>query len=277
MTLLLPLLLVTLVLFAFFLGGSLVAQGYLYQAPAEMLPVRALGAAVLVGSFITLWVWIDKRHPRKYDTFFEFAPYERQEFDEFEAIRWSSPDGVKLVEDAAGKPVETTVKFKRGVGAKANRFFEEGQGDEPFKTNGATKNSESYMTAAIRLKPTPEAEPVRFDAVLVEDKRSKAKSYAPDRRFMEERGSRYVEADQMGVLYVPSTGTVVLALFLNFLLFVVWFSAFWPILQYTRGHAFALTVLFGLITMLVVMPILFKPNRTSPPAVVEPSKVAFAR
>jgi voltage-gated potassium channel Kch len=38
----LVLLLVTLVLFALFLGGSIVAQGYLYQAPADRLPVRAL-------------------------------------------------------------------------------------------------------------------------------------------------------------------------------------------------------------------------------------------
>ncbi len=272
MTLLLILLLVTLVLFALFLGGGLVAQGYLYQEPADRLPVRALAAAVLVGSFITMWVWIDKQHPRRYDTFFEFAPYERKEFSEMEAIRWVSPDGTKLKVDEAGKPVEVVVKFNRGVGAKSDRFFEEGT-DTPFQLSSTTKAGESYMTAAIRLKPDPAADPIRLDAQLKEDKRSQAKTYTPDRRFVEEKGSRYVQADQLGVLYVPSTGTVILALLLNVLHFLVWYAAFWPILQFTRGHAFALTTLFGLVTMMLVMPLLFKPNRVQAP-VVEAPKVA---
>ena len=63
MTLLIILLLITLVLFALFLGGGLVAQGYLYQSPAERLPLRALAAALLVSSFITIWVLIDRGAP----------------------------------------------------------------------------------------------------------------------------------------------------------------------------------------------------------------------
>ena len=51
MTLLIILFLVTLVLFALFWGGGLVAQGYLYQQPADRLPIRALAGALLVGSF----------------------------------------------------------------------------------------------------------------------------------------------------------------------------------------------------------------------------------
>jgi hypothetical protein len=276
-TLLLILLLITLVLFALFLGGGLVAQGYLYQEPADQLPVRALAAAVLVGSFITMWVWIDKSHPRRYDTFFEFAPYERKEFSEFEAMRWVSPDGTKLKTDETGKPVEVVVKFKRGVGAKSDKFFQE-ETEAPFQMNSTTKTGESYMTDAISLKPEPHAEPIRLDAQLIEDKRTKAKTYTPDRRFVEENGSRYVQADQLGVLYVPSMGTVVLALLLNFLLFLAWFVAFWPILQFTRGHAFAFTTLFGLVTMLLVMPLLFKPNRVPKPAAEVPrvARVQFS-
>ena len=63
-TLLLILFLITLLLFTLFLGGSLVAQGYLYQQPAERLPLRALSGAVLVGAFITIWVSIDRAAPR---------------------------------------------------------------------------------------------------------------------------------------------------------------------------------------------------------------------
>jgi len=262
--LLLILFLVTIVLFALFLGGGLVAQGYLYQQPADRMPVRALGAAVLVGSFITLWVAIDRGAPRKYDTFFEFAPYETKEFSEFEAIRWLSPDGTKLKVDASGSPVETTAKFKKGTGPKAGTFVEEGT-DAPFQLNSVGKSGESYMTAAIRAKPAPDAEPVRFNAVLKDDPRSSVKTYTPERKFVEEKGSRYIQADQLGVVYVPSTRTVIFALFLNLLHFVVWFAAFWPILQFSRGHAFILTVVFGLVTMLLVMPLLFKPGRAPKP------------
>ena len=84
-----------------------------------------------VGSFITMWVWIDKRSPGRYDTFFEFAPYETKKISELEAVRWVSPDGNKLKVDETGKPVEVVVKFKRGVGAKSNTFFEEGTGLPP--------------------------------------------------------------------------------------------------------------------------------------------------
>ena len=90
MTLLITLVLITLVLFALFLGGGLVAQGYLYQEPADRLPLRALAGAVLVGLFIMMWVLIDRGAPRKYDTFFQFSPYTTREFTEFEAVRWTA-------------------------------------------------------------------------------------------------------------------------------------------------------------------------------------------
>jgi len=273
--LLLTLFLVTLVLFALFLGGGLVAQGYLYQQPADKLPLRALSAAVLVGLFITIWVWIDRAAPRKYDTFFEFAPYERKEFADFEAVRWVSPDGTNLKKDAGGKEVEVTTKFRKVTGAKGDAFLEEGT-DLPFQLSSSGKTGDSYMTAAIKVKLEPDAEPVRFNAQLKTDTRSGAKTYvagAEGRRFVEEGGSRYVQSDQLGVLYVPSNWTVVKALFINLLHFLVWFVAFWLILQFTRGHAFLLTAVFGTLTMLLVMPLLFKPNRTPKPPEVKTALV----
>ena len=263
MSLLIVLVLVTLVLFAIFLGGGLVAQGYLYQSPAERFPIRAIGAAALVASFITLWVLIDRRNPRKYDTFFEFAPYSTSTFDEFEAIRWTSAGG-KIRTDTAGKPIETSVMFKRGVGAKAKQFFEEKSGAE------FVLNTTLYLTAAIKLKTDPAQEPVRFNARLKQERGNYVYEKDPatgGRRFDEERGSRYVLADEMGTVFVPSRTTIFIALSINFLHFVVWFLAFWLILQFTRGHAFVLAVAFGLFTMLLIMPLLFKPNREpKPPA-----------
>ncbi len=273
MTLFILLLIITLVLFALFLGGGLVAQGYLYQEPAAQMPVRALAAAVLVGSFVTMWVWVDKLYPRRYDTFFEFAPYERKEFSEFDAVRWTASGDGKLKTDESGKLAETELKFVKGTGSKSEKFVEEGT-DSPFQLNGGTRTGDQFMTGAILVKPDPESEKIRLDAVLNTDKRTGAKSYPDQRRFVEVNGSRYVEADQLGMLYVPSTSTIVLALLINFGLYLVWFIAFWPILQFTRGHAFGMTVLFGLVTMLMLMPLLFRPNRAKAPA-AEPVRVGW--
>jgi hypothetical protein len=276
--LLILLLLITLVLFALFLGGGLVAQGYLYQEPADRMPLRALAGAILVGLFITGWVMIDRGTPRKYDTFFRFEPNETKEFTEFEAIRWVSTDGTKLKQDESGKPVEVVVKFKKGAGSRANTFVEEGTG-QPFQLNSSGKTGESYMTAAIRAKPGPDAEPVRFNAQLKDDKRSSVRTYAAGiegLRFVEENGSRFIQAHQLGAVYIPSTGAIILALFINLLHFVVWFIVFWPILQFTRGHSFVLMTVFALVTMLVVMPLLFDKNRERKPA-GETSSAALIR
>lgn len=275
MTLLITLVLIALVLFALFLGGGLVAQGYLYQEPADRLPLRALAGAVLVSSFVALWVMIDARAPGKYDTFFRFSPYQTKEFTEFEAVRWVAPDGVNLKKDEGGNKAEVLVKFKKGTGSRSNTFVEAATG-EPFQLNSSGKSGESYMTGAIVARPGPDAEPVRFNA-QVNDKGSRV-SYVtgPEgRRFVEEKGSRYVQADQLGVVYEPSTGAIVVALLINLLHFVVWFVAFWPILQFTRGHAFILTTVFALVTMLVVMPLLFERNRAKPAGGAEPPRTAW--
>ena len=55
--------LVTIALFGLFWGGSLVAQGYFYQNPAERLGIRAAIAALLVGGFLSFWIAIDKKTP----------------------------------------------------------------------------------------------------------------------------------------------------------------------------------------------------------------------
>src|SRR5262245_16710166 len=94
-------------LFALFLGGGLVAQGYLYQNPADRMPIRALAAAALVAGFVTFWVWIDQRAPGRYNTFFEIRGESTKEFDEFEAVRWMAAGG-KVHIDANGNYTETT-------------------------------------------------------------------------------------------------------------------------------------------------------------------------
>ena len=261
--LLLVFLMLTLGLFALFLGGGLVAQGYLYQNPAERMPLRSVAAAVLVSGFITLWVAIDRKSPGRYDTFFNFVPYTTAEFTEFEAVRWTGSGG-KLKLDDKGKPNEVLVKFKRAPGGKDAKFLEEGT-NTPFQMNGTAATGGQYMTGAIRVKGPDDPEPVRYDATLKEDPRTKEKTYTPETRFKEEKGSRYVEVHQIGTLFVPSTGTVMGALALNLMLFVVWLVAFWPLLRFTLVHALVFAGAFATLTMLGAMPLLFKQNRAPKP------------
>jgi hypothetical protein len=259
-------------LFALLWVVTVVAQGYFYQQPADRLPLRAAAAALLIGGYLTLWVALDRKSPGKYDTFFEFAPYSTATFDEFDAVRWeadpASRSKVAFKSDPGGKPLEVTAHYKRS-GGKTSRFVDDKTGKEFVLSDGG------MLTAAVRLKPDEKADPVRFNAVFREDQRTGTKTYPPkgseDRRFEEEKGSRYVMLDQPGVIYIPSTGAVILALLINLGLFVVWFVAFWPVLRYGAGFSFLLTLAFGLITMLAVMPVLFKPGRAAKP----PEEAAF--
>lgn len=274
MVLFLVFLMLFLALFALFLGGGLVGQGFLYQQPAERLPLRAVIAALVVAGFITLWVRIDQGAPGKYDTFFNFTAYTTAEFDEFEAVRWAASQG-KLTLDAAGNPVETTVKFKRD--GKNAPFYQEGT-KTPFDLRGTTETGGQFMIGAIRVKGPNDPKPVRYNARFNEGPGAKTKTYPAnksDRRFTEEKGSRYVEEQQLGKLFVPSTGTVVIALLLNFLLVAVWLIAWWPAMRFSLGHSLMFTAVLAVITMLALMPVLFKPNRV-PKAPQPPEKSVAA-
>ncbi|HEY1187306.1 MAG TPA: hypothetical protein VGE74_06590 [Gemmata sp.] len=261
MTLLLVFALLTGGLTALFLGVTIVAQGYLYQEPVSRLPLRAAAGGVLLGGFITLWAAIDKNKPGRYDTFFNFSPYTTSEFSEFEAVRWPAVGGA-LKTDANGKPLEEVVKFKRNPGG--TQFVREGT-SEVFILTGSD-NSKSFMTGAIRVKGPGDPEPVRYNAIVDDDPRNKTKTYSRDderRRFVEEKGERYVKMVQMGTLFVPSTATIVGSLALNFVLLVLWLVVMWPVLRYSLGHSLGLAAVGTLVTMLLLMPLLFKFNRSA--------------
>ncbi len=263
---------------ALFLGITVVVQGYLYQEPPPRLPVRALIGGVLLGAFLTLWAWIDKNKPGKYDTFFNFAGYTTVEFNEFEAVRWLIGSDGKFKTDASGKDVEVVVKFKRGPGGKKAPFVEEGTNVQ-FKADGTDRNNMRFMTGALRVKGPDDPDAVRYNAQLMkydEDNRRSVhtKAYASERRFVEDKGSRYVNEEPLGTLFVPSTSTIVGALFLNFALLLMWLVVTWPVLRYSFAHALGLTVVGTLVTMLALMPLLFNFNR---PKLPPPAPGATAR
>lgn len=280
MNLLLLFFLVTLALFTVFWGGSLVVQGYLYQQPADRLPARAAIAAGLVGGFITFWVSVDRRNPEKYGTFFEFSGEKRTAFGEFEAVRWQRVPaaGAKKVEYAKndrGQEIEKVAKVSKHPGGKASAvYIEEGSG-KPFQLSGSFPPDNLEMQTVAVVVKGEDGTPVRFNATLDKDARTGGLIYPRDenrRRFVEEKGSRYIPYAELehgnGAVNASNTSVIVAALLLNVLLFVVWLAAFWPLLRFHLWHGVGLALAFGLITMLLVMPLLFKGHRAKPAAVV---------
>jgi hypothetical protein len=117
------------------------------------------------------------------------------------------------------------------------------------------------MTGAILVKTDSDPQPVRYNATVKDGPHGKGKVYTQDAKFVEEKGSRFVEAHKLGTLVVPSTATVVVSLLLNFALLVVWLAAFWLVLRFSLGHALLFAGVMGLITLIAIMPVLFKQNR----------------
>jgi hypothetical protein len=253
----LTLLLVTVALFAMFWGGSLIIQGYLYNQPADRLPLRALAAALLVGSFLIFWIWVDKRSPGKYETFFNVEGEESTQFTEFEALRLQPVHNGKQV---TYKPEEVVSKVKKAQGA-TGEFIDERTG-KPFMLSGSFPPDNLELVTVAMVVKDDAGNPTRFSAAMDVNPQTGEKTYSRNldlRRFVQEKGDRYIEPSKLGSIFVPRT--VFWALALNAVHYVIWFAAFWPILRFNWGHALLFAAAFGLATMMLLMPLLFKQNR----------------
>jgi hypothetical protein len=265
LVLVLTLVIGTIALSAFFWGLALFVQGYLYNQPADRLPLRALAAGLGVALFLTAWTYLNTRasHKDRYGTLLEFSATSVRPVEEFEAVRRLR------VKDEKGQPKEVTVPFKwESGGAGGGRFVEPGTAKE-FRTN-----TSDYMTVAI-LVPEEGGGKARFEADLRDGTYT---SRADDeRRFSEQGGSRYIDARNPHQMEVPSTGGLVAAVAINALHYVVWFLALWVGLRFTVGHSILMAAAFGTAAMLVLMPLLFDLNKPKPVVAVPPPQAAPAK
>jgi hypothetical protein len=253
-TLLLTFAAVTLGLFAALWGLGSFLQSSLYSELADRLPLRALVGALLLGGFITFWTYANTRAAGqdRYGTLFEFNPMTVTDLTEFDAVR--------RYRAAAGQEApEKTVAFKRTGGGRTAPFVEVDDPSRPLNLTTA-----DYVTIALEVKEGETK--TRFDADL--DDKGRYKS-ATNKVFRDKRG-RYIEFGQTNTpspIYAPSRGAFAAAVGINVLNFVVWFVVFWPVMRFTLGHSLGLAVVFGGVTMLLLMPLLFEKNqRTQRPA-----------
>lgn len=266
MTLLLTFVLVTVSLTALFWGLSMFLQPFLYSEPADHLGLRSLAGGLILGVFLTGWTYINTRasHQGKYDTILEFKPTTTRELSEFQAVHRLNRKG----DD--GQWVEELVPFRLSV----NRFVETGDSTRHFTITGS-RNGTQFMTVALMIPQSGGGEPKRYDANLSPDGATFV-ARAEETVFTEKGGSGYVEAGLPGVVYSPSLFTVIVALLLNSVHYAIWFAVFWPILRYSSEAALGLAFGFGLLTMLMAMPLLFEENRVAPPVATAPATAPSA-
>jgi hypothetical protein len=226
-------------------GLGMFLQGYVYSEPAGRMPLRAALGGLILGGFLTFWVYANTRAEGKdrYGTLFEFNPVTTKGFDEFTAVRRYRPAGDKK------EAVEKSVTFKRSGGGTT----------APFKDADGkdfTLNTADYLVVALELKESDVT--ATFNADL--DDKGK---YKPGKVFRD-RNRRYIEFGQSNTpsaIHAPSRGAFAGAVLLNLLNFVIWFAVFWPVMRFTAGHAVGLALVVGGVTMLVLMPLLFEKNQ----------------
>ncbi len=263
MSLLFTLLGISAASFALFWGITLFAQRYLYNEPADKLPLRAAVAGLLLGCFLTAWVYVNTRADgeNKYGVIHQFSPNDTSgPLTKFQAER------KKL--DPNQKPVgDETVTFERQLTDKGQRYMP----TSPKPTGEAKPfavTSSTHYTVALLVDDAGKL--VRYEAVINDKLQYQGEKFT----FVEKGGGRKIElargqepnpAEPLTVIS-PSGGAVFLALALNALHLVVWFVVFWPVLRFNVGHAIGFAVVFFAMFTVLVMPLLFEQNKVAKPS-----------
>lgn len=243
--------------FAAFWGLSLFAQKYLYSEPADKLVLRAAVAGLLLGCFVTLWVYINTRAGgNRYAAIHQFEPFQTlPPADTFEAVHTLPPGRT---------PNTLTRTYERVNTPTGQQYLSVPDANTPDRKPLRFMSPDSMITAITLTDPATKA-PVKFEAVLVNGRFGGEKF-----RFQEVGGGRTIEVSQEAkdppvAVTVPSGGVVFLAVLLNVLHLVVWVVCFWPVLRFGLWHAVGLAVVFCAAFTLLIMPMLFDANKVQVP------------
>ena len=241
---------------AVFLGLSLTLQRLFYNQPAGQLPLRSLVAAMLLAIFLTGWTYVNTRasHKDKYGAIHEANSTAQSPVEEFQAVR-------RLSLKSNGQYKEETVPFVLSADAKQ---FVERDGLKPFR-----RNTSDYVTTAL-LVPR-DGKPVKFLAEVKDLSYVGVKATGDPVLFKEETGTATISDQNLRVVETFSYAALFVVLLINVVHFALWVVAFWPLLNFRVGLSLLLATIFGTITMLVLMPLLFNTNAVKPAAVARTS------
>jgi hypothetical protein len=222
-------------------------QNYLYESVVDDMALRAAIGGLILGGFYTGWTYVNTRAEFKdrYGVLQDFSPTGAKTIGEFTATRiypnQKMPDGqVKSETDTFRKTAGSRVATFRNAANQAFRL-----NDSQTLTTMLTVNDGDQP---IVLKPVWDGESVY------------ARPNGRSARFIEDKGKRFLEADEPGTLYIPSIRVLFAALALNAMNFLIWVIVFWPIMRFTLGHSVGGAIGFGAIMMLMFVPLLFQQN-----------------
>jgi hypothetical protein len=214
-------------------AGTLLIQGYLYNEPVGGMSWRAPAVGAVAGLFFGLWCWIEAKAPGRYDVLWNFSPRESQEFDQF----WS--------ERTTG-PTKTEILYRKERDNRGRVEYRDADG-RPWR-----RSDNGIMTAIIVEE---DGRKTRFEAPLNPDGTFKLVPNEP-MQYMEVGGSRAMSEVALGQVTRTRSSLLWANLLLNLAHLLVWFLAFWLLLQFQWSHALGLAAIFWLIFSLTIWPVL---------------------
>jgi len=214
-------------------AGTLLIQGYLYNEPVGGMSWRAPAVGAVAGLFFALWCWIEAKAPGRYDVLWNFTPRETQEFDKF----WS--------ERTTG-PTKTEILYHKEHDNRGRVEYRDADG-RPWR-----RSDNGIMTAIIVEE---DGQKTRFEAPLNPDGTFKLVPNEP-MQYVEVGGSRAMAEVALGQVTRTRSSLLWGNLLLNLAHLLVWFLAFWLLLEFQWSHALGLAAIFWLVFALTIWPVL---------------------
>jgi hypothetical protein len=214
-------------------AGTLFIQGYLYNEPVGGMSWRAPAVGAVAGLFFGLWCWIEAKAPGRYDVLWNFSPREIQEFDKF----WS--------ERTTG-PTKTEILYRKEQDNRGRVEYRDADG-RPWR-----RSDNGIMTAIIVEE---DGHKTRFEAPLNPDGTFKLNPNEP-MQYAEVGGDRKMAEVALGQVMRTRSSLLWANLLLNLAHLLVWFLAFWLLLEFQWSHALGLAAIFWLIFALTIWPVL---------------------
>jgi hypothetical protein len=184
------------------------------------------------------------------------SPTAEKPVSEFTAVRrLGRTDGRKVqwLTDEKGNPREAATTYK-WQGEENRGKFVDPAGQE-FKLTSA-----EAVTVALEVPEDGKA--ARFETELKDGQYATGAS--GERVFKEVGGSRFIDGTAPRKMQIPSPGAATVGILINVGHLLAWLVAFWLVLRFAFGHALGLTAVFGGVSMLVLMPLLFNANDPKP-------------
>lgn len=246
LALILTLLAIAVGLVALLWTGTLLAQGYIYDAPAEGLVWRAPAGAAVLALFLAVWAFIDYRYPRATDSIFVFSHEQVTEIDKFVSVRKTE----------LGEPQE--IPFARQSQGGDRYLFLDEKGER-----WARSRSGMMIAIIVEEKKGDEVVRTRFNAEMKDGKFAPQGSGHGEQplRYLEEGGNRYIFESQLGKIIHYRKSRLLGNIVLNLMHLAVWFVVLWLLMRFTWSHALGFAFVCCLAFTLAVVPYLLSKAR----------------